>query len=93
MKNPAFYGIANNQTTTVKEFLLKLVDKTLTTLQSSGSIKIHDEHDHLEPTFLGTLTSFYYIKHETTHHYYEGLKSNSKIDELLRVLSYSSEFE
>jgi activating signal cointegrator complex subunit 3 len=62
-------------------------------LKSSKCIKILEDGFTLEPTFLGQLASFYYIKHETIFEFDKKLSADVSIPELIRIISYAKEFE
>jgi hypothetical protein len=64
LKNPSFYGLKDTSSQSVNKYLIDLVDGALKRLEEHGCIKLIDEYN-FEPTFLGYLSSFYYIKHET----------------------------
>jgi len=63
-------------------------------LAANGCITIDDESKfNVEPTFLGQLCSFYYIKNETIWFFNQKLVSGVSIPEILRILAYAKEFE
>ena len=47
--------------------MINLVDENLNILEQNNCIKIGDEKFELEPTFLGQIASFYYLKPKTVH--------------------------
>lgn len=93
LKNPSYYGLESTEPQDVKKFLIKLVDDSLTRLQAHGCLKIDEEENfYIEPTFLGNLAAFYYIKHETVHYFNQKLSNSISLPDLLRVIAYSHEY-
>ena len=41
---------------------------------------------------MGKLAAFYYLKHETLHHFDQNITKDIPFSELLKVLAYASEF-
>jgi len=48
---------------------------------------------NFEPTFLGHLASFYYVKYKTVSYFFKNIQQNMTIVKLLEVMSYCTEFE
>lgn len=70
LKNPNFYAIEDNRNDTIKQFLIKLVDKSVKTLVDSKCIKAsEDEAGTLEPLELGFIASTFYLKHQTVKYF------------------------
>lgn len=57
-----------------------------------GCVKSNDGFN-VEGTFLGYLSSFYYLKHETIHYFNTTLKNNMQIFELNSILANAKEFD
>jgi len=51
------------------------VDKSIKTLVQHGCVKTSDDYN-LEGTFLGYLSSFYYLKHETINYFNTNIKNH-----------------
>lgn len=93
VKNPAFYGLKDTTPKEVNDFLLKLIDNTLNRLVDYKCIKMNDDDYNFEPTFLGHLASYYYIKHETVYKFSSELSNCKSIYELLKLLCNAHEFD
>lgn len=93
MKNPQYYGIVEGSIESMKEFLIKLIDKTVDVLVKHKCVQISEDGLGLEPTFLGRMASFYYLKYQTVSWLDSQLKAKMPIRELVRVLSNCSEFD
>ena len=95
-KNPAYYGLKNdimgNVAEAINRYLRQLVAQTLEKLVTAGCIEYNKEDQCVLPTTLGYLASFYYLSHETIKFLGEKLKSKSRIDELIGILSNAKEF-
>ena len=92
VKNPSFYNLKDTETSTVKSFLKNLVDESAQRLIDHKCVETDDDFN-LIPTFLGKLSSFYYIKHESVFYFEDKLKNNMKIEEIVKLLAYSKEFD
>ena len=64
MSNPSYYGLKEASAKEVNRFMVDLVDKVIKRLVEHGCIKCEDNYG-VEGTFLGYLSSFYYVRHET----------------------------
>lgn len=95
-KNPAYYGLKNdimgNVAEAINRYLRQLVAQTLEKLVTAGCIEYNKEDQCVLPTTLGYLASFYYLSHETIKFLGEKLKSKTRIDELIGILSNAKEF-
>ena len=56
-------------------------------------IIINEDNYNIEPTFLGHLASYYYIKHETVYKFWTDLPNCKTIFSLLKELSDAHEFD
>jgi activating signal cointegrator complex subunit 3 len=92
IKNPPYYGLKDSSAKEVNKYLVNLVDKCVQRLVDHGCIKCSDGYN-LEGTFLGYLSSFYYIKNETVHFFDQNLKNNMEIKDLILILSSAHEFD
>lgn len=90
LKNPKLYGCDNNDSKTIKQFLIKLIDENIRKLRLHQCIHVSEDNTYA-PTFLGYLASFYYVKHETILHFSKA--QGSTLEHLLKTLSYAKEFE
>lgn len=71
---------------------MDMVDKTLQVLELDGCIKVTDDY-FVDTTFLGHISSFYYIKHQTASLFHKNIGPNMSIVDLLRLLSNAKEFD
>jgi activating signal cointegrator complex subunit 3 len=102
VKNPTYYGVIDNtpkgtlsstvSPLEINAFLIDLVDKTLLTLEADGCCKVVDNY-FIETTFLGHISSFYYIKHETANFFHKTLNPKMTIIEALKCLAFAKEFD
>ena len=91
VKNPTYYGLPDAKDPKVlNNFINKLLEKVLHELHDAGCIKILD-NDGLESTYLGNLTSFYYMSYKTAKFYRDTLKENLSIVELISILTLADE--
>ena len=104
VRNPLYYGLADNQSETVQKYLLDLVDSNVQTLLELQCLKTDEDEFQLIPTFLGRLAAKYYIKPETAQFLFNLLK-NCKLpatgrtfsdhpepQDMIEILSYCVEF-
>ena len=92
-RNPLFYGIANNETKSIQQYVVNLIDTTCKELKDSGTIEIGEDEFEVFPTFLGHLASFYYIQHKSVKHLSSKIKEGLNIYQLLEVLSHCEEYD
>ena len=91
VKNPTYYGLSDaKDSKKINEFINKLLEKVLNELHDAGCVKILD-NDGLESTYLGNLTSFYYMSYKTAKFYRDTLKANLSIVDILSVLTLADE--
>jgi len=91
VKNPTYYGLSDAKDPKVlNQFINKLLEKVLNELHDAGCIKILD-NDGLESTYIGNLTSFYYMSYKTAKFYRDTLKANLSIVEILSILTLADE--
>ena len=91
VKNPTYYGLSDAKDPKVlNQFINKLLEKVLSELHDAGCIKILD-NDGLESTYIGNLTSFYYMSYKTAKFYRDTLKANLSIVEILSILTLADE--
>lgn len=76
----------------INAYLKKLIMKSVDKLIKAGCVEYSKEDQGLSTTTLGKLSSFYYLSHETIQHLGEKIKSDSQIDQLIKILSDSKEF-
>lgn len=91
-RNPLFYEVPASDTDSIRKFVVDLIDTTCNDLQSSGTIEITEEGFELAPTFLGQLSSTYYIQHKTVKFLSEKLKAGLTVYQLVEILSHVEEY-
>ena len=96
LKNPKYYSIPSDETEDDRELLRRRVNLAHTAfsmLERNGLISYERKTGAVTSTFLGKISSFYYIKHASMAIYNTNLKSNCGLIELLRVFAMSIEFK
>ncbi|CAD8152858.1 unnamed protein product [Paramecium pentaurelia] len=90
VKNPTFYNCPSTNSKDIQQYLNNLIADTISDLVISKCIT--QEEGQYESTFLGKLAAFYYLKHTTLKHFDERIQKESRFEDLLYTLAYSSEF-
>ena len=72
---------------------MNLAHTAFTALERNGLISYDRKSNTVSSTFLGKISSFYYIKHASMAIYNSNLKSNCGLIEILRIFSMSIEFK
>eukprot|EP00055_Hartaetosiga_balthica_P010039 m.41520 g.41520 ORF g.41520 m.41520 type:complete len:2056 (-) comp7002_c0_seq1:116-6283(-) len=91
--NPSYYGMDDDSHDGINDFLTAMVEKCLDELDQSGCVLIDDETNSLEPTTLGRITSYYYLKHETMREFSQEMQAGMSVEQLLTVLTNAEEFD
>ena len=99
-KNPSYYGLeipAEEHNTLVaqqlaNDFLVELVDKSLTELAESKCITLHLNGD-VNSTPLGKVMSYYYLSHRTIRHLVKRAKKDASFEEVLSWMCGATEFD
>jgi pre-mRNA-splicing helicase BRR2 len=76
----------------VNDYLSELIELTTEQLQQNKCIAIEEQVDLL-PLNFGHIASYYYIKTDTIELFSQNLDSQSKMKNILEILSQSSEFQ
>ncbi|XP_077300347.1 activating signal cointegrator 1 complex subunit obelus [Arctopsyche grandis] len=92
LQNPSYYNLETLEVQDVNKFLSNLIQKALDTLAEASCIEIQEDGRTINGTWMGRISSYYYLSHRTMRHFTENLKSELSIDELLRVLSDAHEY-
>jgi activating signal cointegrator complex subunit 3 len=90
--NPTYYQLEELDNDRINRYLSKLIQQSITTLQGSYCVNV-DEDGKLEPTTSGRIASFYYLTHTTLKLFYDTLKENLEIEDLIDILSLASEYD
>lgn len=96
LKNPKHYSIPLEELEEDPELLkrrLNLIHTAASILENSGLIQYDKKNGSFSATFLGKISSHYYIKHSSMTIYNSNLKNNSSLIDLFKIFAMSSEFE
>lgn len=99
-KNPSYYGLeisAEEHNTmeaqqVANEFMVELVDKSLTELANSGCIDLFP-NGNIDSTPYGKIMSYYYLSHNTMRHLLASANRTPNFTEVLSWLSLATEFD
>ncbi|XP_076445059.1 activating signal cointegrator 1 complex subunit 3-like isoform X3 [Babylonia areolata] len=90
--NPSFYNLDSTDYDRVNRYLSSLVEKALVELECSSCLEIDEDNVTVRPLTLGRIASYYYINHHTVRMFFDRLKADTSIPDLLDVLSSAHEF-
>merc|ERR1719233_1067363 len=94
LKNPTYYQIEDRDAKTINRFLKDTVGDTLRDLEEAGCVKFDDEdRSKFHSTSKGEIASYYYLKYETMALFESTLKDKCTINDLLRALCDTKEYE
>ncbi|XP_051173908.1 activating signal cointegrator 1 complex subunit 3 [Leptopilina boulardi] len=93
MKNPRYYDLDALEPENVNRFLSRLVEGTLKVLTDSHCAAYDDDEQGLIPLPMGKIASFYYLSHQTTLMFKEELKDNLSVEQYLRIMCNSHEYD
>ncbi|EGG24784.1 DEAD/DEAH box helicase [Cavenderia fasciculata] len=94
--NPHVYGIPLNEVghdPTLEQFRHKLIENAAVQLEKSKMIRFDRASGNFFTTDLGRIASHYYIKHPSIETFNEILKEHMNQEQILTLLTNSSEFE
>ncbi|KAF2135721.1 uncharacterized protein K452DRAFT_260242 [Aplosporella prunicola CBS 121167] len=99
-KNPSYYGLeisAEEHNTMAaqqlaNDYMVEMVDKSLSELAESGCIVVHNNGD-VDPTPLGKIMSYYYLSHKTIRHLIRSAKPNASFSDVLSWMSQATEYD
>lgn len=99
-KNPSYYGLEispeEQSSTTAQEkandFMVGLVDTSLSQLEESSCITIHSNGD-VDPTAFGKIMSYYYLSHNTIRQLLAKAKPSASFEEVLSWMSLATEYD
>ncbi|XP_025075139.1 activating signal cointegrator 1 complex subunit 3 [Pogonomyrmex barbatus] len=92
MKNPNYYGLDVLEPECINEYLSKLVEVTVKSLMDSHCIDYDEDEQILISLPMGKIASFYYLSHNTMLMFTQSLKENLTLDQYLRILCNSHEY-
>ena len=85
----SYYQLEETDSKSVNSFLSKIVETSLSTLQTSYCITVEEDDRTLQPLSLGCIASYYYLHHTTVKLFKERLHPQSSFEDLLLLLSVS----
>lgn len=92
MKNPKYYDLDVLEPQYINEYLSKLVETTLKSLMNSYCIDYNTEDQSLFSLPMGKIASFYYLSHHTMSIFMQSLNDELTLDQCLRILCNSHEY-
>ncbi|KAI7709561.1 Sec63-domain-containing protein, partial [Hortaea werneckii] len=99
-KNPSYYGLEipaeeNNSTAAqqaANDYMIEMVDHSLSELAESGCLVIHSNGD-VDPTPLGKIMSYYYLAHKTVRMLRAHAKPTATFPDVLSWMSRATEYD
>ncbi|KAI7462709.1 Sec63-domain-containing protein [Hortaea werneckii] len=99
-KNPSYYGLEipaeeNNSTAAqqaANDYMIEMVDHSLSELAESGCLVIHSNGD-VDPTPLGKIMSYYYLAHKTIRMLRAHAKPTATFSDVLSWMSRATEYD
>ncbi|GAB1729288.1 hypothetical protein NU195Hw_g3501t1 [Hortaea werneckii] len=99
-KNPSYYGLEipaeeNNSTAAqqaANDYMIEMVDHSLSELAESGCLVIHSNGD-VDPTPLGKIMSYYYLAHKTIRMLRAHAKPTATFPDVLSWMSRATEYD
>jgi len=99
-KNPSYYGLeisAEEHNTIVaqqlaNDFMIELVDRSLSELAGSGCIALYPNGD-VDPTSFGKIMSYYYLSHTTIRQLVKHAKRNASFEDVMSWMCGATEFD
>ncbi|XP_055901918.1 activating signal cointegrator 1 complex subunit 3 [Eupeodes corollae] len=91
LRNPTYYNLKAVDCQNMNAYLSSLIEKCLLELETAACISI--SKNSLLPTFLGRISSFYYLSHNTMKHFLNNVTFDMSISDLLLAISNSYEFD
>ncbi|KZC07318.1 Activating signal cointegrator 1 complex subunit 3 [Dufourea novaeangliae] len=92
MKNPKYYDLHALEPHTINEYLSSLVDNTIQVLMESHCIDFDESEQIIYPLSMGKIASFYYLTYKTMLMFEQSLKDGLSLDDCLRILCNSNEY-
>ncbi|XP_011704031.1 PREDICTED: activating signal cointegrator 1 complex subunit 3 isoform X2 [Wasmannia auropunctata] len=92
MKNPQYYDLDILEPHCINEYLSRLVETTVKSLMDSHCIDYDEDVQTLVSLPMGKIASFYYLSHNTMLMFTQSLQENFTLDQYLRILCDSHEY-
>ena len=83
----SYYQLEEIKSTPINSFLSNIIEKALSSLESSFCLEIEEDDRTLHPLTLGCIASYYYLHHSTVKLFRERLHSHCSFEELLQLLA------
>jgi len=96
LKNPLVYGVSNSQAHKdpgLELYKIEILTRAAKTLERCKMIRFDEDSGNFAITELGRIASYYYIKHLSMDTFNEMLNDQLHQEQILTLLSNSSEFE
>ena len=85
-QNPNYYNLHEVNGVAINNYLSELIETTIDELNESKCIAVEEDNE-LEAINSGIIANYYYIHIETVKNFSDKITSNSKLRELLFILS------
>ncbi|XP_076632793.1 activating signal cointegrator 1 complex subunit obelus [Colletes latitarsis] len=92
LKNPVYYNLNTLEPHTINQYLSSLLDGTIKVLMDSHCIEFDESEQILIPVSMGKIASFYYLSHHTMLMFEQSLQESLTLNECLRILCNSYEY-
>ncbi|XP_037731289.1 activating signal cointegrator 1 complex subunit 3 [Drosophila subpulchrella] len=91
LRNPSYYQLEGVEPENVNAFMSNLVERVVYDLSAAACLVERD--GCLVPTFLGRISSYYYLSYRTMKHFLEDLQPGMSTKEVLLAIADSYEFD
>lgn len=100
-KNPSYYGLEISAEehntmaaqTIAQDFMIELVDKSLTDLAESSCVIFDSATGDIDPTPFGKVMSYYYLSHKTVRYLMSHAKPQPTFQDVLSWMCSATEFD
>ncbi|EDX12805.1 GD19029 [Drosophila simulans] len=91
LRNPSYYQLQDIEPENVNKFMSNLVERVVYELSAAACLVERD--GCLVPTFLGRISSYYYLSYRTMQHFLEDLQPGMSTKKVLLAIADSYEFD
>ncbi|EDW80628.1 uncharacterized protein Dwil_GK11465 [Drosophila willistoni] len=91
LRNPSYYQLEGVEPENVNKFMSNLVERVVYELAEAACLVERD--GYLVPTFLGRISSFYYLSYRTMKHFLDDLQPGMNTKDVLLAIADSYEFD
>ncbi len=85
VQNPTYYGLEGAGQADMNVYLTGLVGRTLEELELSYCLEREEDGRGVYATVLGRIASYYYLAHQTVHHFRESLQPDMTTAQVIQV--------